>query len=89
MIEHESHELTSESISGRLLVFLYEGIEATGIGEDAVVLLRGIFTKAEGGNAHGFGVVLNGEFYYCTIHLSAENKSNGRVLMGHARLLVE
>ena len=73
----------------RLFVFLYEGIEAPCIGKDAVVFFRGIFTKTEGSNAHGFGIVLYGEFYYCTVHLSAEDKSDRRILMGHSRLLVK
>lgn len=72
-----------------LLGFLYEGIEASGIRKDTIVFFWGVFSKTEGGDSHWFGIVLNGEFYYCPVHLATENEADRWVLMRHARLLVE
>ena len=59
------------SLGRRLFVFPYQSIEPLGVRKNAIVFLRGIFTKAEGGDSHGFGIVLNGE----RMEL-AENRSN-------------
>ena len=68
---------------------LYQSIEPLGVRKDAIVFFWGIFTKAEGGDSHWFGIVLNGEFYDCSIHLATEYESDGWILMWHARLLIE
>ena len=74
---------------GKLFVFLYQSIESLGVRKNAIVFFWGIFAKAEGGDSHWFGIVLNGEFYDCSIHLATEYKSDRWILMRHARLLVK
>ena len=72
-----------------LFVFLYKSIEPLGVWKNAIVLLWSVYTQTEGGNTHGFGIVLNGKFYYCSIHLPTKDKSDRWILMGHTRLLVK
>lgn len=68
---------------------MYQSIETSGVRKNAIVFFRCIFTKAEGGDSHGLGIVLNGEFYYSSIHFATEDESNGWVLVRHSRLLIE
>ena len=73
----------------RLFVFLYKSIETSSVWKDSIVFFWSVFSKTEGGNTHGFGIVLNGEFNYSSIHFSTEHKSDRRILMGHTCLFVK
>ena len=64
-------------------------IEPLGVWKNAIVFIWSVFTKSEGGDSHGFGIVLNGKFYYCSVHLATEDEPYGWILMGHSGLLVE